>query len=299
MQLANYLHAPDIHLEPRILTKLQVYQQLVDSICHHHHLPICGKELLDLILKRDEESTTAYSSGIAIPHIRMDGFEDTVVGMTFLQNPLDFEGIKVHWVVLIITDKSSSKIYLNMVAALLKLSKDSAAMATLSSASDGHAVIRILKQMGVEVKKDLCIADIMVTTPARIQPEAFLSELSALMSGKEISVVPVTDEDNNYLGEVNILDFLKVGVPNYMMMMDNLNFLLSFEPLEHLFEKQDVVKVKEIMSKEEKYLAPEASIIEAVFEMIHYRKRNLCVVDHGKLVGIITAMDIFRKVIKA
>jgi PTS system nitrogen regulatory IIA component len=276
-----------------------VYRLLVYRICHHHKLPTCGKELLDMILKRDEEAPTAYPSGIAIPHIRLDGFQDTVVAMAFLQNPLDYEGRQISWVVLIITDISSSKLYLNMVAALLGLSKNPEAMRNLASCADGHAAFHLLKQMNVEIKKDITIADIMIREPVKIHPEERLRQLGALYSEHGFSMIPVVDENDRYLGEINILNFLRVGVPDYLMMMDNLNFLLSFEPLERLFEKLDEVRAREIMSTDEKYLLPEASVIEAVFEMIQRQKRYICVVDKGRLVGVVTAMDIFRKVIQA
>lgn len=299
MYLASFLHARDIRFEQRSVTKLQIYQNLVEAICRHHPLPVCGEELVNLILKRDAESSTAYPSGIAIPHIRMDGFKDTVVAMSFLAEPLDYEGTRVNWVVLIITDKSSSKIYLNMVAALLGLSKDAAVMQSLFSAGDGHAVVRTINDLGVQIKKDLCIADVMIKEPVSILPNALIRELGVLMEERDISMLPVADSEGNYLGEVNILNYLGVGIPNYLMMMDNLNFLLSVEPLEHIFEEQDVKTVKEIMSIDQKTLQPGASIIEAVREMILLKKRYLSVVDKGKLVGIVTAMDIFRKVIKA
>ncbi len=76
----------------------------------------------------------------------------------------------------------------------------------------------------------------------------------------------MVDQNLNYLGEVNILDLLKVGIPDYLMMLDNLNFLMSFEPLEKLFENENEIKVSEIMSRDEIYLRPEASIIEAVLK---------------------------------
>ncbi|MDD4310416.1 MAG: PTS sugar transporter subunit IIA [Candidatus Cloacimonetes bacterium] len=299
MQLASFLDALDICHEHRILSKHQVYEHLVDRICAHHHLPISGKGLLDLILRRDEESTTAYSTGIAIPHIRMEGFQDTVVAMTFLQNPLVFDGITVSWVVLIITDKSSSNIYLNIVAALLKLSKDAPAMSALSSTTDGHGVIHLLKKMNIAIKKDVCIADVMIQNPVSINPTSTLKELNILMSLHQVAGLPVVGEGNKYLGEVNILDVLKVGIPEYLMMLDNLNFLTSFEPLEKLFDKQDVIKVSDIMVTDGVFLRPEASVIEAVFEMISHHKRYMSVVKDGALVGVVTAMDILRKVITA
>jgi len=299
MYLASFLDARDICIEQRILNKQQVYQLLVEKICQHHKLPDCGTKLLELIAKREEEAPFAYDSGIAIPHIRMEGFEDTVIAMAFLQNPIDFEGIKVSWVVLIITDKTSSKTYLNIVAALLKLSKDPGTIAQLTSAHDGHSLLHRLKELDIVVKKDLFISDIMIQNPLSIKPEATLRELNYLMSTHGIAGLPVVDEHGHYRGEVHILDLLKVGIPEYLMMLDNLNFLMSFEPLEKLFDKQDEIKVSEIMSQDEIYLRPEASIIEAVFEMILHKKRYMSVVKEGKLVGLVTAMDVLRKVITA
>ncbi len=299
MYLASYLNPQDIIVESRVLSKEQVYNDLVNRICRNHHLPVCGKPLLDMIMQRDEEAPTAYNSGIAIPHIRMEGFEDTVVAMALLQNPLTINEIKVHWVVLIITDKSSSKIYLNMVAALLKLSRDSQAMNRLTSAVDGHAVLHHLKDMNVQIKKEIFISDIMITDPVAIKPSATLYELNLLMKQHNIAGMPVVDEHGNYLGEINILNVMKVGIPEYMMMLENLNFLISFEPLENLFDRQDEITVKEIMETDCLYLSPEASIIETVFEMITHNRRYMSVVKGGKLVGLVSAMDILRKVITA
>jgi CBS domain-containing protein len=51
------------------------------------------------------------------------------------------------------------------------------------------------------------------------------------------------------------------------------------------------------MRKDETYLHPAASVVEAVFVMMQERKRYISVVDNGLLKGVITAMDIFRKII--
>ncbi|HNQ40210.1 MAG TPA: PTS sugar transporter subunit IIA [Candidatus Cloacimonas sp.] len=297
MLLASFLEAHNILFENRVLTKEQVYKQLVDRLCSQYKLPVCGSKLLELIFQREEEVSSAYPTGIAIPHIRMDGLNDTLIAMTFLQNPLDYNGIKVSWVVLILTDKTSSKTYLNIVAALLKLSKDKEAMAALASAGDGYSVIQYLKRKEVEVKKDVTVADIMVQEPIAVQPQNSLRELINLMGTHRVAGMPVVDETGKYIGEVNVLNLLKVGVPNYVMMLDNLSFLASYEPLENLFGKQDILFVKDIMTTGDVFIRPESSIIEAVFLMFSQNKRYLSVVKDEKLVGLVTAMDILIKVI--
>ncbi|MEN6445916.1 MAG: PTS sugar transporter subunit IIA [Candidatus Cloacimonas sp.] len=297
MLLASFLEPRNILFENKILTKEQVYRLLVDRLFSQYKMPISASELMELILKRDEEISVAYPSGIAIPHIRMDNFNDTLIAMVFLQNPLDYNGIKVSWVVLIITDKTSSKTYLNIVSALLKLSKDEKAMAAMQSAGDGHSVIHFLKKNEVEVKKDITINDIMVQNPIAAQPQSSLRELINLMGTHRVAGMPVVDETGKYIGEVNVLNLLKVGIPNYVMMLENLSFLASYEPLENLLEKQDILFVKDIMTTDDVVIRPEASIIEAVFLLFSNDKRYLSVVQDGKLIGLVTAMDILIKVI--
>lgn len=297
MQLDSFLDPRLIMHEQRILDLDKIYQDLVELICRYHKLPVSCSQLMRLVRQREEQSHTAYPSGIGIPHVRLEGLDDTLIAMSFLQNPVQSEDIKVSWVVMIITDKSSSNTYLNIVSALLKMSRDAGLMEEMKRQHDGHGVVQVVKQHGIEVKKEVCIGDIMTSSPVSVGPDTLLSELSLVMSDKEISMVPVTDEEGRYLGEVSVLDLLKVGVPDYLMMIDNLNFLLSFEPLEKLFETMDVATVGEIMETEEPVLHPKASIVETVALMIRHRKRFVSIVDEGKLVGVVTAKDILRKVI--
>jgi len=119
------------------------------------------------------------------------------------------------------------------------------------------------------------------------------------MNTCNIAGFPVVNAQGKFMGEVNILNLLKVGVPDYMLMLENLAFLQSFEPLEKIFEQEENVLVRDLMEKDVVTLSSNASIIEAVYEMIIQRKRYFSVVDQGELKGVITAMDIFRKVIKA
>lgn len=299
MLLSSYLDAETIAFEPARKNRAELYSDMLGRICRHHKLPVSAPQVVDLILARDAVSSTAYPSGLAIPHIRLDNFNDTVIGMTFLHDPMDFDGTPVKLVVLILTDKSSSKLYLNIVAALLKLSVDGELMRQLQGSGDGNAVVSILRKHNITVKSELTISDIMDSAPVTILPEAKLRDLGNLMNEKHVAGMPVVKSDGTYLGEVDVLSLLKVGIPDYMLMMDHLGFLGSFEPLEQLFVQEDIKTVREIMVNDGVTLEPSASIIEAVFEMIQHKKRFISVVQNGKLLGVITAMEVFRKVFKS
>lgn len=300
MLLANLLNPKAIlHLDGEY-SKEEVYRLLLGHICQKQELPECGEELLTKIMQRDQESSTAYPTGIAIPHIRVEGFQDTIIGMAFLKQPVAYNGSMVNWIALVISNISSTSLYLNLVASLLKISKDAALVQSLINMEDGSAVVQHFKKLEIQIKKEVTIADIMISDPVSITKNAKLSELIDILNNRRISFVPVVDEDNNYLGVVNVLSLLKVGVPDYLMMLDNLSFLRSYEPLEKLLQEQTEISVGEIMKNGVSFLKPDTSIPEAVFEMIHKKMRFFSVVDEaGKLVGVVTAMDILRKVIKA
>ncbi|MBM4402782.1 MAG: CBS domain-containing protein [Candidatus Cloacimonetes bacterium] len=299
MRLVSLLDAQTIYIEHHETTLVRVYAKLVEKICQHHNLPECCNHLMDLILKREAEGSTTYPSGIAIPHVRLDNLDDTIIGMCVLKKPVVIGDISLKMVILIITDKSSSKLYLNLVATLLKLSRNPAQMSLLMTDNTAHDVIGSFRMMDLVVKEDLTIGDIMTQEPLFVRPESKLSEMGRLMAEHGISVFPVVDEKMRFLGEASVLNYLKVGIPEYLLLMDNLQFLRAFEPLERLIEKETDIQVREIMQNADIVLSPETSIIETVFEMIQHKKRFFSVVQDGKLVGVITAMDIYRRVIRA
>lgn len=299
MHLTSFLSPKDIIFEKRALNHQQVYETMVDRLVHNYRLPKSKTEILELLNIREKQSPTAYPNGLAMPHIRLQDFEDIVLSFCFLQYPIEISGMKISWLVFIITDDKGSALYLNIVSALLKLSGNADNMKTLLSCTDANAIYSALQKLNLDVQQELHVQDVMCPEPYSISPDATMRELIGEMNKHQVAGLPVIDSAGKYMGEINILDILKVGVPDYIMMMEDLNFLHSFEPLEKLFEKQDTVRVKEIMRVDETCLRPGDSMMEAVFAMMQGHKRYISVVEDGKLKGVITAMDIFRKVISS
>ena len=299
MQLISLLDSKLIYFEEHPLSKEDAYRKLVAKICNFYKPPDCGNKLFDLVMKREAETTTVYPTGLAIPHVRLDGFDDTIIGICIPRKPILDEGQEIKLIVLIITNNSSAKLYLNIVADLVQLSKNTEMFNRILSEKDGSGVFQILKKANIIVKEDLTIKDIMNSDPITINENATLKQLGDLLSETNITIIPVVNDLGFYVGEVSILQFLKVGVPDYLMMMNNLSFLRSYEPFEKLFDQEEAIKVKEIMSKLEVTIGPDASIIEAVFKLIQSDKRFFSIIKDKKVVGIITAMDIFRKVVRA
>jgi CBS domain-containing protein len=299
MQLISLLDPKMIYFEEDNLSKEENLKNLVARICKHYKLPNCGENLFRLVMQREAESSTVYPTGLAIPHIRVDNFNDTLIGVCIPRRPIMDNGQEIKCIVLIITDKAVAKLYLNIVAAFMRISKDEALLASLLAQKDGNGVYQLLKHANISVKEDLTVRDIMTPEPVIIQETATIRELADLLGKYNIKTLPVVNQQNIFVGEVNIVQYLKVGVPDYLMLMDNLLFLRSYEPFESLYEKDEEVLVRDIMTMPEHTLTPDTSIIEAVFKMIQTGKRFFTVVQDKHVAGAITAMDIFRKVVRS
>jgi nitrogen PTS system EIIA component len=209
MQLISLLDPKLIYFEERQLSKKENYQNLVDKICKFYRLPQCGGELLELILKRDAEVSTVYPNGLAIPHVRIDNFNDTVIAVCIPRKPILDDGKEIRIIVCIITDKTVAKLYLNLVAAIIRVSKVDTFLTSLVQQKDGLAVYNLLKQENLTIKDDLIVKDIMTTNPVIVKETSTIRELADLFSQYNIKNLPVINEQGHFVGEVNILHYLR------------------------------------------------------------------------------------------
>jgi CBS domain-containing protein len=135
------------------------------------------------------------------------------------------------------------------------------------------------------------VRDVMTTTLATVSPDRPLRDVARLLVDRGISGVPVVAADGTVLGVVSEADFLaKEG---------------AVEPGRHRFlsrlfgEGPDAAKVEartagEAMTAPAITTTPDALVRDAAATMVDRRVNRLPVVDHGRLVGIITRADLVR-----
>jgi PTS system nitrogen regulatory IIA component len=298
MQFSSLLDTKLIYFEENLKSKDQILASMVNKICSHSKQLDCYESIYNKVIAREKESSTVYPSGIAVPHIRMEGYNDTVICICIPRHPVRQDNIDIKLFMLIITDNNSAKSYLGIVAAIMKMSKDKAFMDKLLLEKDGNDVYQMFINADMRVRQEVIIQDIMTTDPVVVRDTATLKEMGDLLGQHNITYLPVVDAHGNHVGDVNILQYLQVGVPDFLLRMENLDFLRSFENFEHLYEKESTVLVKDIMSKADIITYPTSAVIKVVFAMIQNKSRAVTVIDKKKVVGIVTAMDIFRKVVR-
>jgi CBS domain-containing protein len=141
-------------------------------------------------------------------------------------------------------------------------------------------------------------ADIMVKDVVTAGPEASVLELAAIMLERRISGMPVVNGGGRLLGIVSEGDLIRrPEIDTDRVKLGWLRLLLSDEARARDFVKSHGRKAREVMTQPAISVAADAPLAEVVRLMERHRVKRLPVVEHGKLVGLVTRADLLRALV--
>jgi mannitol/fructose-specific phosphotransferase system IIA component (Ntr-type) len=304
MKLSNFMDPKLVLLKADVSSVEEAVKQALQVVIKNYkHDALQYDKVLQLVQEREALGGTILLSGVAIPHARVPLFNDFLIASVVPKKPIlvtqhDKE-IEVKIIYLFIISQTASSIYLNALAKIAESSKSEEVMKKLLAAELPHQFVEVFDQAGYLVKKDLTVADIMTTDVVALKKSATLKELTDLMYTKHLRYVPIVDDSGKLIGEKGVIDLIKAGIPDYAFRIGSLKFLSELEPMTELLLKEDKISVESIMNKNPVSLKPNTSVIEVAFEMSRNKKRHFAICDNGKLVGVVSAMDLLSKVLRA
>jgi PTS system nitrogen regulatory IIA component len=301
MQLASLLVPRLVFLRRAYAGKDEMINDLVREVFHTRYKITCGEEDVKAAI-RDRESLggTVFPSGLAVPHARLDNFDDILFVVCVPASPIFFEGMPIRLMVLVLTGHATSAMYLNTLAALVKLSTDKDYFERLLASSSPQNFIHILRERNMEVKKEVLVQAIMSREFHPLHPDNTVKDAIDTFYKYRTGYIPILDENNVFVGELSVFDVFDKGIPHYAKKVGNLKFMKSFEAFETFLDLENTIKIREVMKNYTVTLEEDSPIIEAIMKITREQKRNIPVVRNGReLVGIVSFMDIIHKVIRA
>ncbi|NOZ64611.1 MAG: PTS transporter subunit EIIA [Caldiserica bacterium] len=295
MKLSSFLHPHFIKVKHDATSSKEVIHDLVKEICREFS-PEFEKKVIDLIMEREKQGPTV-EGGVSIPHARIEGFHDLIIAISIPEKPVAVDGEEVEIFFLILTSKTASRIYLNTLAAIARLAKNSELLKKIISAAKPEDVIRIIEEEGVQVKEELTVKDIMEKKFPMVTPGETLKEVIDLLH-REDSLFALVVEKGELIGEVRLLEIVEKGLPDYAKSLINLKFLKTFEPLEGLLEREERIQVREVMSPLSVTLTSSSSIVEAVVRMVKEKRFYIPVVEDKKPVGVVTLKEFVTRILR-
>ncbi|HSE06727.1 MAG TPA: CBS domain-containing protein [Methylomirabilota bacterium] len=135
------------------------------------------------------------------------------------------------------------------------------------------------------------VKDVMTRQPISIDAEAPLGTALEVMRSKHIRHLPVLDEAGALIGIITDRDLrhaaLAPALDEYLSVRAHRRIRQASETLENL-------RVKDVMTWAVVTTGPEAPVTYAALIMFESRVGSLPVLEHGRLVGMLTEQDVLK-----
>ena len=146
----------------------------------------------------------------------------------------------------------------------------------------------------------LTVRDIMETdVPAVYESDPVESVLKVLRA-HELPGIPVINEGGLCVGIITEADLViseegaDLHLPHYFQLFGGIVFLESMSHFEERLRKAFASTAADMMTPDPVTIEPAASIDEAARVIARRRHNRLPVVEHGRLVGVVTRLDVLE-----
>ena len=144
------------------------------------------------------------------------------------------------------------------------------------------------------------VADIMDTDTPTVTPEDTVEHVLRVMNDSELPGVPVVTAGGRCVGIITESDLIMTGenadlhLPHYFELFGGFVFLESLGHFEDRLRKATAALARDLMTEDPVTIEPQATVQEAARKISRSKHNRLPVVEHGRLVGVVTRVDVLE-----
>jgi CBS domain-containing protein len=142
------------------------------------------------------------------------------------------------------------------------------------------------------------VRDIMERDVPTVGPEADVESVIRLLRSHELQGVPVVNEGGRCIGIITEADLVlseegsDLHLPHYIELFGGMVFLEPLKKFENRLQKAFASKARDLMTEDPVTIDPDASVRDAARVIAREKHNRLPVVEHGRLVGVVTRIDV-------
>jgi len=148
------------------------------------------------------------------------------------------------------------------------------------------------------------VRDIMDPDPPTVGPEASVEEVVRLMGQRDESVVLVINEGGRCIGIITEADLVigdeegDLHIPHYIELFGGVVFLEPLRRFESKLKKAFASRARDLMTEDPATCEVDATAREAAKLIVERQHNRLPVVEHGRLVGLVTRADVLGALVE-
>ena len=144
----------------------------------------------------------------------------------------------------------------------------------------------------------LTVRDIMDDDPVSVTVADSVETVLHVLRDHELEGVPVVNEGGRCIGIITEADLVLTDegedfhLPHYFELFGGIVFLERWSHFEERARKAFAATAEEMMTPDPVTIHPDATVAEAAREIARNKHNRLPVVEHGRLVGVVTRVDV-------
>jgi CBS domain-containing protein len=148
-----------------------------------------------------------------------------------------------------------------------------------------------------ETDRDIKLEEIMHPAVS-VTPDTSEREVLKILLENNVPGVPVVDEEGSLVGFVSDRHLLASALPEYLKVMADVSFVSEAgDEWVDYFAGSAERPVGEVMSKEVSQIELGKSDVVVAHKMVHDGVSSVVVTEAGKVVGIVTRLDLYAAII--
>ena len=301
MKLASILNPHMVFCRLDGNSREEIYGAMIGkAIDHMNREHLDAKTLLAQLIEREDFLQMPYS-GVALPHVRLESLHDLyiIIGVPaapVVLKPNDAAPSKL--VVMSLISESTSNSYLKTLAAFARYLTQPGKLDAVASCTEGQQLVDLISRDHVTINRTLTAEDLMVQYPT-IRVDQSLAAALDTFYRERLEVLPVVDAEGRFLGIIDAAEVIRSFIPDYLMMLDNLNFLNSFEVFDNIFKAENKYLVRDYVHPAKLVLSPDTPLIQFTVRLARREAYAGFVIDAANhLLGVVGISNIVHKVLR-
>ena len=246
MKISSVLNEDTIFFNVKGNNRQEIYENMLKSALPEIEESINVQEVVEAIIERENTNDMIYET-VAFPHVRLEELNDLYIIIGKLEKPvklLDNAESASELVILSLISPKSSDIYLKSISAFAKFMRKEENAKLLLECKNAVAFKKVLDDNNIKIKNEITAEDLMSAESFAVNENDPLSTALDLFNREKITVLPVVNDNGCLVGVIEANSVIQKFLPEYIFMMDHLNFLNSFEAFEQIFKQENIDSVK-------------------------------------------------------
>ncbi len=295
-----------VDLKGKGRSKEEIINDLVDVLYEYQGLgdeEVERYEVIEGLLAREREQSTAVGEGFAFPHARFPRVRRFYMAIGICREGAEFNSMDqqpTKFFILTLVAQSKANTLLQARAAIMRFMMPEDVRELMMTSETSEPIWKRLDESGVEVNNDILARDIMRPQVGIISPDSTLQEAAGLLHKHHVDSLPIVTGEDIFAGDLSGFDLFSFGIPNFFFNLKKISFVKHMDPFEKYFLSDTTMKVRDMkIERTAPTIGPDATLIEIVFELTSHDRQLVYVVEEGKLLGVIDRFSIVDKILVA